>query len=237
MRVQLRDCNPPRNNWKFGRGRGRFHQNHFNNGQRRFYSRPSHEGQVKDSLQVPNGSPAASGIGPGDTSGLSVSSLASALPSPAGTPQIENPSDTRTIENSGSSITSGISINDTPQTERYREWYDELESPAATPAPSSLGSSVSTGSMAYPAPPYPYMSNGPYFHPPPWMPPYMHQGPYQMPYYPGYPMYPPPPVPQRPVGSPPSSDASGPAVTPQAPWPAMGMYGVCSFHHIMSSLD
>ncbi|KAJ3511484.1 hypothetical protein NLJ89_g4071 [Agrocybe chaxingu] len=229
MRVQLRDCNPPKNIWKYGRPRGKFHQNH-HGPQRRFNFRPPYDGQERGLFRLPT-----AGLGgnatmanSSDASNIQLSSLASALPSYEGSERNASPRGSETvIAHSSASDATKSSSND-PEAEQYREWYDEPVSPVHTPAPSTLGSSVSAAGVQFPAQTYPYLPNGPYFPPPPWMHPYMHQAPYQVPYYTGYPMYSPSVPPPQQItqpSSPPSSDTGGPATVAPHVWPAMGMYG------------
>jgi hypothetical protein len=223
LRVQLRDVNPPRTNWKFARGRGRFHQ------PRRFHYRPFVQGQ---NIVRQGGSdlPISESMGVPREMG---SSIACSLPANHDKTSSKSPSTFQPIESSSS--ISNI-FDDAHGPERYREWYDNLESPASTPAPSSLGSSASASGVAYTTPSYPYMPNGTHFLPPPWLHPYMSSGPYSLPYYPGYPLYPPPPVNQHPQSlTPPNSGSSG-SSHPIGQWPAFGVYGV-SVVHLRSSSD
>ena len=215
MRVQLRDINPPKNTWKFGRGRGRVPQHHFDF-QRRSNHRPFTDGrdyapglhQGRPDIPVSD----AEQLGPSISSPFpNTYNRSESLPAldSAGTP----------------SLTAGLS-NDASGTERYREWYDELESPSHTTASSSLGSSASATGISCTVPSYSYMPNGPYFPPPPWMVPYMPPGPYPVPYYSGYALLPPPPQQPPPLISPTSSDANGSAAGSHPVWPTMGVYGV-----------
>lgn len=222
MRVQLRDCNPSRNNWKYGRGRGRSHHNHLG-AHRSFHFRPPYEGQGYTRLHANK----VDINGAANVSEIQLASLSDSLPS-SRLPVDSNLSGSSSAQLPVPSDVASSSKDSTPA-EKYREWYDAPESPAHTPEPSSLGSSVSTAGLSFSAPPYSYpIPTGPYFPPPPWAHSYIPQTPFSVPYYPGYTIYPPPtPQPQQPVTSPPSSEASGPATGPQHPWPHMGMYAVC----------
>jgi hypothetical protein len=228
MRVQLRDCNPSRNNWKYGRGRGRPHHSH-HGAHRSFHFRPPYGGQGHTPLHTDVSDPVT-------VSEIQLASLSDAHPSsrlhrdsiPSGSSSAQLPALPLNVASSSKDSTPG---------EKYREWYDAPESPVHTPEPSSLGSSVSVAGLSFSAPPYSYpIPTGPYF-PPPWAHPYIPQTPFSVPYYPGYPIYPPAtPQPQQPVTSPPSSEASGPATGPRHPWPHMGMYAVCQHASVRSHL-
>jgi hypothetical protein len=229
MRVQLRDCNPSRNHWKYGRGRGRPHHNHLG-AHRSFHFRPPYGGQGHTPLHADVGDPATA-------SEIQLASLSDALPS-SRLPRDTIPSGSSSAQLPALPLDVASSSKDSLPGEKYREWYDAPESPAHTPEPSSLGSSVSTAGLSFSAPPYSYpIPTGPYFPPPPWAHPYIPQTPFSVPYYPGYPIYPPAtPQPQQPITSPPSSEASGPAAGPQHPWPHMGMYAVRYHASIHSQL-
>ncbi|KAF8973637.1 hypothetical protein BDZ97DRAFT_1912112 [Flammula alnicola] len=226
MRVQLRDCNPPRNNWKYGRARGRPHQNHFGI-QRRFHYRPPYDGQDQMLIQVQNENAKSNFQDPNNVLEIQLSSLAGALPSISRSPVDDSHLAPGSKELPPSSSDLSTTTRNSPPTEKYREWYDEPVSLAHTPEPSSLGSSVSTAGGPFSTSPYAYpLSHGPYFPPQPWMQPYMAQAPYQVPYYSGYPVYSAaaPHQPPRALASPPSSDAGGAAMGAQPNWPHLGVY-------------
>lgn len=218
MRVQLRDCNPPRSPWKYMRGRGRPHQSHLGIQRRLNYKSP-YDGQD----QSIHRDRTASVNGPQTNDGDEIQLSSLVLPrnqKPSNVDMaLSGPSDTASSPDLASNATT------TPQTENYREWYDDLESPVHTPAPSSLGSSVSTTGASFSASPYPYQLPNRPFYPTPWMHPFMQQPPYHMPYYGSYPIYPgaahnPP----QSVTNPPGSDTSRPPIVPH--WPHLSMYGV-----------
>ncbi|KDR85423.1 hypothetical protein GALMADRAFT_234290 [Galerina marginata CBS 339.88] len=224
MRVQLRDCNPPRNNWKFMRGRGRPHQHHFGVPRRLSY-RPSFAGQERGSFHT-NGADNTSFQNPNPPLEIQLSSLADALPAGDRTSKRDIPPALGPTGPSSLSLGNASASGNVPSMDKYREWYDDPESPARTPEPSSLGSSASTAGIPFSSP-YAYaMPNGPYLPPPPWMHPYSPHGPYQMPYYPGYPVYAPtaPQQPQQALTTPPGSDVGGPTAATQHNWPHMGIY-------------
>ena len=214
MRVQLRDCNPPRSPWKHIRGRGRPQQTHAGIQRRLNYKLP-YDGQdqnIRD--RTPFKSPETN-----DGNEIQLSSLV--LSRSQKQSNVDMALSSGTIPSSSPDLASNAST--TPQTENYREWYDELESPAHTPAPSSLGSSISTTGASFPASPYPYPNRQ--FFPTPWMHPFMQQPPYPVPYYGSYPIYPGGGQnPTQSLTSPPASDTNGPPMVPH--WPHMSMYGV-----------
>lgn len=219
MRVQLRDVNPTRGNWKFNRGRGRFpHQQGYTT-QRRLNSRPPLE--VEDKNLSPFNNAGYNDHGTDVNNSISMSSLASALPLGEDSAQ----SEIAPIEASAASVND---TNDNSDPPRYREWYDDLQPSVPTPEPSSLGSSASATGVPYAAPSFQYPPAGGYYPATPWMPPYLPPAPYPMPYYAGYPPYHPPAHPQQPpsLGSTSSSDASSPTPVGQPVWPGMGAYGV-----------
>ncbi|KAJ6504401.1 hypothetical protein DFH09DRAFT_292099 [Mycena vulgaris] len=235
MRVQLRDCNPPRSsNWRYaGRARGRFPPSHYGS-QRRYPedSEQAHEPPTSDFH--PDDSGSTDDVG--EMTSLSLGDEQSVTepacpPEPADfavTSFMEEPVEaapqlrearTQSCPASRRSSPEPAPASEAPPHPEYREWYDEPASATMTPPLPSLNSST-----AVPAAPYP-MPNGGYY-PPPWTQSYP-QMPYGMPYYPGFPGYPmqgsqPPP---QPYSSPGGSDASGPASGSQRPWPSMGMYG------------
>ncbi|KAJ7651730.1 hypothetical protein DFH06DRAFT_552250 [Mycena polygramma] len=237
MRVQLRDCNPPRSsNWRFnGRARGRFP--HSNYGSQRRYPESSdqlHERPISDTHD--DGSCVTDDLA-GDVENLSLADDKSVTDVVSG-PEV--PADfavtsfvveeehhktvpqhredqTRSCPASRRPSPSPTSAPEVAPQPQYREWYDEPASATMTPPLPSPGSSVVASSGPYPIP------NGG-FYPPPWAQPYPQ--PYGIPYYPGFPGYPmqgPQPPPQA-YSSPGGSDASGPTSGPQRPWPMYGAY-------------
>ena len=210
MRVQLRDCNPPRSPWKHIRGRGRPQQTHLGT-QRKLNYKPPYDGQDQNIRRDRT----TSYKGPETNDGeIQLSSLI--LPR---TQKHSNMDISGTITATSPDLSSNAS---TTQTENYREWYDELESPAHTPTPSSLGSSISTTGASFSASSYPYPLPNRQFYPSPWMHPFMQQPPYHVPYYGSYPIY--PSAVQNPTQSLTSPPGSDHAMVPH--WPHLGMYGV-----------
>ncbi|KAJ3540312.1 hypothetical protein NMY22_g4349 [Coprinellus aureogranulatus] len=186
LRVRLRDCNPPRNHWKHGRGRGRlFH--HSGPGYRKFHfvDRFNDELNARRPNIVANDDATAPASQPDTVESASpkVSTRGSLDDDCASVP----PSDS---EDSADPPPSAADFEKTEgEPERYREWYDELDAAAAASSHQAL--SVSPSTVMFP-PPYPYMlHNAPYFgHPMPWTQPYFHPPvPYPSPYLNPYPMY------------------------------------------------
>ncbi|KAJ7170094.1 hypothetical protein C8R46DRAFT_223301 [Mycena filopes] len=239
IRVQLRDCNPPRSgNWRYngrGRGRGQFPNSHYGS-QRRHPEAPEqpqeqatsefHEDEsgttdevvamesmaLADEKSVPE---PASVVEPDD---FAVTCYAVEEEPPKVTPHLRE-GHTQSCPASRRPSPEPSTVPEAPAQPEYREWYDEPASATMTPPPPSVNSSA-----AAPGVPYAMPTGG--YYPPPWAQPYPHQMPYGVPYYPGfsgYPMQGPPP--SQPYSSPGGSDASGPASAPQRPWPSMGMYG------------
>lgn len=237
MRVQLRDCNPPRNNWKAGRGRGRHYQNN-SGSQRRLYNKPFDlRGQASYRFQNDGINPDSAGGK--DSSDNQLASLAVGLPPVEEAQSLGAlgmaPGDPRCL----SATTIPAVESNSPRIEKYREWYDEPESAAHTPEPSSLGSSVSTAGMQFSGTTYAYpLHPGAFFPPQAWIQPYMPQAPYQtqqVPYISGYPVYPPIPMQSTQVPgvpSPPNSDVGTPTIGIQGPWPHVGVYAVSSRSNI-----
>ncbi|KAJ7109996.1 hypothetical protein C8R44DRAFT_884008 [Mycena epipterygia] len=238
MRVQLRDCNPPRGGgtWRYGgRARGRFPHSHYGS-QRRHpeesdqpHERPTSDFGQDDSGAADEVGEMASlslgdeksvkdpvrGVEPADFAVTCVEADLLVMPQPHEDQTQSCPATSRR------SSPRPASVPEAPPQPEYREWYDEPASATMTPPLPSLNSSA-----AVPGAPYP-MANGGYY-PPPWAQSYAQQIPYGMPYYPGFPGYPmqgAQPPPSQPYSSPGGSDASGPASGPQRPWPSMGMYG------------
>ncbi|KAJ7751270.1 hypothetical protein DFH07DRAFT_531521 [Mycena maculata] len=237
MRVQLRDCNPPRGgNWRYGgRSRGRFPHQHY--GSQRRYPETSDQPHERSNSDFHHGdSPATEGIV--EMAGLSIGDEKSAQDAVIGA-EPADVSTTSCVEEEEHKVAPGVredsktqscptsrrcspvpaSVPEAPPQPAYREWYDEPASATMTPPLSSSNSSAAPGA------PYPAPSGG--YYPPPWAHPYPQQMPYGMPYYSGYPGYPMPgpQPPSQPYSSSGGSDASGPASGPPRPWPSMGMYG------------
>jgi hypothetical protein len=224
MRVQLRECNPPRGPWRHIRGRGRLHHLHLSS-HRRFLDHSddkanerstSHEGHDHDAAPV---SPASSDNGDG-------------LERPAhegkNSPQPEEEiNDNVHGHNRFTDSRLPSPEHSVPEeqshSESYREWYDEPLSAALTAPPSSFSSSTSA---TVPPPTLSYPITSGYYAPPPWMHPYAQQMPYPVPYFPfpGYPMAS-QPVPQI-FPTLPGTDASGSGGAAQNPWSPTGIYGV-----------
>ena len=218
MRVQLRDCNPPKSPWKHMRGRGRPHQTHVGIQRKPSYKLP-YNGQdqnIRRDRTAPFKGPETN-----DSDEIQLSS--SELPCAQKHSNVDMTLPPGATSDSPPDLASIAST--TPQTENYREWYDELEPPVHTPTPSSLGSSISTTGASFSTSPYPNPLPNRQFYPTPWMHPFMQQPPYHVPYYGNYPIYPGAiQNPNQSLTSPPGSDTSGPAIVPH--WPHLGMYGV-----------
>ncbi|KAF8215991.1 hypothetical protein K438DRAFT_1954676 [Mycena galopus ATCC 62051] len=244
IRVQLRDCNPPRSgNWRYnGPRRGRF--SHSNYPSQRRYP------EAQAPLNQPEEQPASdchddhdnhSRVADEMVGGMDGLSLVDdgTVSDHVGVP--EPPADfgvtcveeeyhvampqpredqTQSCPTSRRTTPKLWSAQEAPPQPQYREWYDLPEPATMTPPLPCPNSSAAGG----PGAPYP-VPNGAYF-PRPWAQPYPQ--PYGMPYYPGFPGYPmqgPHPHAQS-YSSPVGSDASEPGlVPPQRPWPSMGMYG------------
>ncbi len=223
MRVQLRDCNPPRNGWKYGRGRGRHHQNQYGT-QRRFHYRIPYDADPahlqNESRHIYQDSD--------NTTDHQFSSLSATLVSVKLSSSEDNDVGSNSVELASSSDVSSVARNTAPS-EKYREWYDEPVSSTNTPEP-SLGSSISVGGPPTSTPPYAYsIPQGQFFPSQTWMQPLVSQTTYQMPYYPGYPPIYPPTVPHSSHlghGNPLGADFSGPAPVAQSGWSQMGVYAV-----------
>ncbi|KAF8807798.1 hypothetical protein BYT27DRAFT_7189890 [Phlegmacium glaucopus] len=213
MRVQLRDCNPPRSPWKYVRGRGRPQRTHVGIQRRLDYKSPF-DGQDQNLHRDRT----TSFKGPETNDGDEIQLSSLVLPRTQSHSNADMALPSGTIPAPSPDLAS--SANTTAQSENYREWYDELESPAHTPAPSSLGSSISTTGASFSTSPYPYPLPNRQFYPTPWMHPFMQQPPYHVPYYPIYPGAAPNPTPSL---TSPGSDTRGPAIVPH--WPHLSMYG------------
>ena len=227
MRVRLRDCNPPRNPWKQGRGRGRlFHHNGPAYRKFHFVDRSSYKPQP----HVPGGF--AGEVTTASTSQVEVGSS----PSPSPSTDEHTLHDDSASPPPSDSEGSGISPSPTPdpqkveEPQRYREWYDELDAAAA--AAQGHHSLSASPSMSVFPPPYPYMfHNVPYYgQPGSWMPPFVHQQvPYPVPYFNPYPVY--PPVMHGPPSHPiPGAGEQGPFV--HQSWASQGVPFSVSSEHI-----
>ncbi|KNZ75039.1 hypothetical protein J132_05329 [Termitomyces sp. J132] len=233
MRVQLRDCNPPRGSWRHNRGRSHFHQQKFGphrraqEDQERLSERTgSRNSRIQDSQnQTPRSSQedkTAAEAEPSVETGPPVYTEIASSKVPGETTEDDEAapasSTEATVSSSGPS-TPFTSISTQPS-ENYREWYDE---PLST-TPSLSASINSSVSMPTSTPAIPYSVPGTYFTPTPWIQPYGQPMPFPMPYV-GFPGYSLPGQPQMPpqFPRPPGSDGNVPAVS--ATWPPMGMYG------------
>lgn len=232
MRVQLRDCNPPRNGWKYGRGRGRHYQNQYGI-QRRFHYRTPY-----DADPIPLQNELTHIFQDSDNiADHQFSSLTATLVSVKMSSSEDNDIGSNSIEAASSSDTSSAARNTAPS-EKYREWYDEPDSSTNTPEP-SLGSSISVGGPPSSTPPYAYpVPQGQFFPSQPWMQPFLSQAAYQIPYYPGYPPIYPPTIQHSSHpghGNPAGADFGGPASVAQAGWSQMGVYAVsCSLSFVQN---
>ncbi len=244
MRVQLRDCNPPRGNWKYGaRGRGRYPM--ANGVTYHSYGDAEMPGREQNLRPDPIHSHEHH-----DQPSVDVAKSPSSLSTP-----VEPDSPRRVTETQESRDAQAPHSQDqeklktdSPAVETYREWYDNVPSSATmTPPPVIYNSAV-----PIPGPPgasnvqYTMSSSGSYYPHPLWMSSYGAQIQYQMPFYPGYanPGMPtgfatPQPTPSQGYTSNAGSDASGPASAPPIPvqglWRPMGMYGVCMFLYLSLS--
>ena len=191
MRVQLRECNPPRGPWRQNRGRGRF-QPHFT----------SHRRFPDNSDGRPTERPhSQQGHDHSDAAGTSLSVLRSPNDTRDSSEQSTDKNPQLEEENSddyhgrnqsmdsrpSTSEPSSAPLKPLSQSEGYREWYDEPISMGLTPPPSTFSSSTSA---TFPPPALSYPIGSGYYAPPPWLHPYAQQMPYPIPYFPfpGYPM-------------------------------------------------
>ncbi|PBK76730.1 hypothetical protein ARMSODRAFT_1011957 [Armillaria solidipes] len=230
MRVQLRDCNPPRSSWKYGRGRGRFP--HHNIMPHRSY------GETNEMHHHREHSRRTDMVAHGETSGTPTVDSDAPPPFDVGTHlddttskrNLEVPSNTETVSTSSHDQEAAKILGTTeapPPTENYREWYDALEpSPTETSSPVTLNPTIPFPGAGGAGVQFP-MAAGTYYPPPPWVQPYTPQMQYPVPYFAGpaiqagYAV----PHPSGPgYSSATGSDANGPVSTPQNLW-AMGMYG------------
>ncbi|KAF7311102.1 RNA binding protein [Mycena chlorophos] len=180
IRVQLRDCNPPRGTWRFnnGRGRGRFNPHpHFIHNQRRFADNADREVQLvtNGDLQTSNDlteEMAALSLAEEKASGHEEAAVVEVMAEvvPATRAQSHSAPVSR---HATPEPTHGQPLPDQPATE-YREWYDPPASATMTP-PLNAAVPAAPGS-----PPY-----GGYY-PPPWAQAYPQQVAYGVPFYPGY---------------------------------------------------
>lgn len=234
MRVQLRDCNPPRGQWRHSRGRGRFLPNLDSHS--RFSDRSDKLQERSNSLEchLQGGSPYnlqnQNSLRLAGREEIPAESEPLAYSEENVSKSVEESDDIDAHHPSTQSRTSSPDASlpplHVPQSENYREWYDEPPSTALTPPPpSSFGSSASV-----PASILPYPIPGGYYGLPQWVHPYAPQLPYQMPYM-GFPLYRPPSQQLPQTFSRPGSDINPPAATP-GPWPAVGVYGVRTLDRI-----
>lgn len=190
LRVRLRDCNPPRNTWKQGRGRGSrlFHHNgpayrkfHFVD---RFEFKPHLQNLNVTAVEGRSANP------PTATDERPLSRVSDSCPSTDGqTLHDDSPSPSPSGSERSQDSSSSLEVTPPEPPQRYREWYDDLE-PTSGSSPNALPVSPS---MAVFPPPYPYVfHNVPFYGQHPWVQPYMHhQAAYPMPFYNPYPIYPP----------------------------------------------
>ncbi|PBL00508.1 hypothetical protein ARMGADRAFT_382575 [Armillaria gallica] len=230
MRVQLRDCNPPRSSWKYGRGRGRFP--HHNIMPHRYY------GETNEMHHHREHSRRTDMVAHGETSGMPTVDTDAPPPFDVGTHlddttskrNSEVPSNTETVSTSAHDQEAAKILGTTeapPPTENYREWYDALEpSPTETSSPVTLNPTVPFPGAGGAGVQFP-MPAGTYYPPPPWVQPYTPQMQYPVPYFAGPAIQAGYAVPQPSApgySSATGSDANGPVSAPQNLW-AMGMYG------------
>jgi hypothetical protein len=187
MRVQLRDCNPPRA-WKQSRGRGRYPHHFGVHAQRRFEQHTDTHNLATSDISAREGAVDVNHHAPSDSE-EHVTHSEVILPSEehSSTELVDHspePSQVRPVVSRQGSPEDSAGNDGSAPGEHYREWYDvdsqspSLSSPKSSPLP-MMGSGSS-----YPMPPGGYYSPAP-----PWMPPYPQQMPYPVPYY-GYPVYP-----------------------------------------------
>ncbi|KAJ6520039.1 hypothetical protein C8R45DRAFT_45361 [Mycena sanguinolenta] len=241
IRVQLRDCNPPRSgNWRYnGPRRGRFPHSHYSS-QRRYPEivqnspgeRPAsnyHDDSdshscVTDEIVDEMGDlsvvdhkndpdHASCPEPPAEVEVACAEEYHQAMPQPR---EVQ----TQSCPTSRRATPKLTSAPEAPLQSQYREWYDPPAPVTMTsplPSPSSIAATPG-------APPNPVLNGG--YYPPSWA--QAFPQPYGMPYYPGFPGYPmqgPHPPAQAypsPVGSEVGEPGMGP---PQRPWPPVGMYG------------
>ncbi|KAG6877870.1 hypothetical protein C0993_002871 [Termitomyces sp. T159_Od127] len=228
MRVQLRDCNPPRGSWRHNRGRGYVQQklgphrrapedqadrtssqdSRLHDGQNQAPQSSQEDKTVAETEFSETEPPVYTEIAASKVSGEATEGdEVAAVPS----------SEATTSSSNGSMPFTTIS---TQPSENYREWYDE---PLST-TPSLSTSTNPPVSMPTSTPGMPYPVPGTYFTPTPWIQPYGQPMQFHMPYvgFPGY-SFPNqsqmPPQFQRPPGS------DGNAASVPGTWSPMGMYG------------
>ncbi|KAL1748988.1 hypothetical protein HDZ31DRAFT_79329 [Schizophyllum fasciatum] len=218
IRVQLRDCNPPRSPWKQRRGRQPF-----------MPSQPFIEG-------MDHGGASNSPFGDYIDDRSRVESLAKDFADATLHVDDDLKSRARVHQRTASDIHDGsIASRRTESVARSEgrppsahaptiSWADDTPASAMSPPPSSLSSAPSSTVPSL-APPAFVMPNGAYYPPlGPWMAPAFPPMQYAMPYYAPYPQ---PPVGQAATpafASPIGSDASGPTASPPVAWPPAPMY-------------
>ncbi|EEB91909.1 hypothetical protein MPER_09659, partial [Moniliophthora perniciosa FA553] len=235
MRVQLRECNPTRGNWR-GRGRGRFVNYGYTN-------RPQVD-RLELGIDVPcdpertltdmsiSTDNTEEEVNPIETSPIHPEKASSLTMEEVATPHVGQEmsiqSQSMELPNASNTAPPVAAVDPPAQAQQYREWY-EIEVPSQEPSPCSqptsppptLSAPDSTTSTSYPVAPTPG-----YFPPPSWVPAYVPQ--YPVPYVPGFPLYHPIPNPPPPAPYPPGSNASdGSGSAPVTPnhWQPVGMYG------------
>lgn len=226
IRVQLRDCNPPRSPWKQRRGRQPYMS------PRPYLEDVDNAGANK----LPFGDYIGSQSRDSTVDVLVKDFAETTIHADDAFHHVPARAHQRTASDvlDGSVVsrrTESVARSEGPPPSAHAptvSWADDTPASAVTPPPSSLGSA---GSSAAPHPAAPYMMPSGAYYPPvgPWMAPYPPPMQYAMPYYAPYP---PPQVGQAPTPafvSPVGSDASGPAAnTPQTlAWGPAPMYGPC----------
>ncbi|KAG6832548.1 hypothetical protein H0H92_000177 [Tricholoma furcatifolium] len=233
MRVQLRECNPPRGAWRNNRGRGPSHFQPQRFGPlRRFQddqdkisestnSRSRKESQGQEQVAKATGETAIALTEPSETEPPLYTETANVLPKASEESTAENNDATAVASNEGhaSSANAPFTSLTVQTTESYREWYDEPVS--ATPPQSASFSSSTSVPPSTPALPYP--APGGYYAPTSWVP-YGQPVPFPVPYvgFPGYALPGQPPMPAQ-FQRPPGSEGNVPA-SPGL-WTPIGMYG------------
>ncbi|KAF9460117.1 hypothetical protein BDZ94DRAFT_947042 [Collybia nuda] len=214
MRVQLRDCNPPRGPWRQSRSRGRFHNPHLAGSHRRI---PESFDGADDR---PTSYSEADHHAPSSTKSEAFTSRL-----PTNEDFIDEESPVSNIDTNVPTVGPKAESSDSRSCDLPPGALDPSSIPAVvTPPSSSFGSSTS---VPLSAPTVPYSTGGGFYAPTPWMHPYAQQMQYPMSYfaYPGYPI----PGQQVPFQIPPSftsstvSEVNGQGGSVQTQWP--GMYG------------
>ncbi|KAL1737600.1 hypothetical protein EV714DRAFT_266399 [Schizophyllum commune] len=217
IRVQLRDCNPPRSPWKQRRGR------------QPFVSHPYME-EMDVAGKLPFGDYIGSRSRDSTVEGLA-NGFAEATVDDSGKMRARSHQRTASDVLDGSIVsrrTESVARSEGPPPSAHAptiSWADDTPASAVSPPPSSLGSAPSSTIPSHPPPAY-MMPNGAYYpQAGPWMAPYPPPMQYAVPYY--------APYPQHHVGqqaatpafvSPIGSDASGPTASPPVVWPSAPMY-------------